>query len=366
MRRIINVWIVTGVLAASGCDTAIEDRPRGEGQRAADLGTCEDLGYAGICVGDVSLWYENAACRVRDCASEGKTCGHISASSGYGCLEGPQGSTAFPCSEVGYEGACLSDDLLVWVDNASCRWADCGSDGRSCAWTEAVGYDCVDGGWSDDGPAPDDPLYVVGVRLQPTQAKWVRHIGEEIVPGMRGTRADRIAKAAVVAWWSLKEGVLDLQDPLSYSNCHFPPDQHIGPVDVCPNAGNAWQVGISAVQAAWRSLADVEALAADVHPEKTSTQILVDAASTAGHGPATTTGQTVASSTGRLRLSWLLRDGAVGFEAQYPVVHQECFADAKSWCFGAGWSTSATFAANAWTSKQAIADLETIFDTLAP
>jgi hypothetical protein len=183
---------------------------------------------------------------------------------------------------------------------------------------------------------------------------------------MVGSRSQRIAKAATVSWWSLKEGVLNLSNPLSYSNCHFPPDQRIGPVDVCPNPDHAWQVGISGVQAAWRSLADVEALAANVHPQKSSAQVLTDAANTAGLGPATATGQTIVSSTGRLRLSWLLRDGAVGFEAQYPVVQQECFVDGLYWCFGTGWSTSAAFAPNYGTAVQAVADLEAIFDERAP
>jgi hypothetical protein len=333
-----------------------------EGTRAESSPSCASLGYEGTCVGEVSVWHEGGACRIRDCGNEGKTCGLISAQVGYGCLGGSEGSTAFDCEDLGYEGACLSGDVLAWTEGGKCRWADCGSSAQACGWTDEVGYDCAEPVAGDEA----GPLYVVGTQLGAGQAAWVRHIAKAIVPQMKGSRADRIAKAAEVTWWSLKEGVLELDDPLSYSNCHFPPDQHIGPLDVCPDPNNAWQVGISGVQAAWRTLADVEALTASVHPGMTSTDVLVDAAEEAGFPASSATGQAIAGSSGRLRLSWVLRDGAVGFEAQYPVVHDECFVQGLYWCFGAGWPSSATFAPDVWTSEQAVSDLEAIFDVLSP
>lgn len=287
----------------SACFEGVDDGAPDE--RAGNIGTCDDLGYIGTCLGDVSLWYENGMCRVRDCASEDRECGWISNSAGWGCLGGSGGAAA-------------------------------------------------------------GPMIVAGTQLGTNRAKWVEHVAKQIVPEMIGSRSERIEKAAVVTWWSLKEGVLDLANPLSYSNCHFPPDQHIGPLSVCPNANNAWQVGISGVQAAWRTLADVEALAKQVHPGSSITEILVDAAQTAGYGPGTSTGQTIASATGRLRLSWLLRDGATGFEAQYPVVQDECFVDGLYWCFGSGWGATAAFAPNRTKALEAIADLEAILDRLAP
>lgn len=364
-------------LLTIACDEAA-DRGGGEHEvaRAESSPSCASLGYDGTCVGDVSVWHEGGACRIRDCESEGKTCGLISAQAGYGCLGGTQGSTTFDCESLGYEGACLSGDVLAWTEGDACRWADCAASGQACGWTDEVGYDCVEAGAGDDGAGDDDggggggddggPLIVVGTQLGAGQAQWVRHIAKEIVPQMKGSRADRIAKAAEVTWWSLKEGVLELSNPLSYSNCHFPPDQHIGALDVCPNPNNAWQVGISGVQAAWRTLADVEALSASVHPGMSSTDVLVNAAAVAGFSAGSATGQAIAGSTGRLRLSWLLRDGAVGFEAQYPVVHDECFVQGLYWCFGAGWPSSATFAPDVWTSQQAVNDLEAIFAALSP
>jgi hypothetical protein len=217
------------------------------------------------------------------------------------------------------------------------------------------------------------PISVRGTVLDPTQAQWVRHVATEVVPQMRGSRAQRIDKAAHVLWWSLKEGILRLDDALSYSNCHVPPDTRIGPTDVCPNPNNAWQVGVSGVQAGWRTLADVEALAADVHPQRSIGETLVAASEAAGFGAASATGSTIAQSTGRLRLSWLLRDGAVGFEAQYPAVQGECFQTFASgwehtcaWCFGSGWDDSAAFAPSRAAAETSVADLAGLLSDLAP
>lgn len=227
----------------------------------------------------------------------------------------------------------------------------------------------------DPGDGADDggPLYVRGRALTPQQAAWVRYVAREVVPELRGTRSQRIDKAAHVAWWSLKEGVLDLSNALSYSNCHFPPDRHIGPLEVCPSPDNPWQVGVAGVQAAWRSLESVEALASSVHPDRSIRSVLSGAADAAGFAPGTAVGDTVASSTGRLRLSWLLRDAAVGFEAQHPTVQGECFVECSAgwertcaWCFGSGWDTTAAFAPTQSAARQSIADLRDHFDRLAP
>jgi hypothetical protein len=142
----------------------------------------------------------------------------------------------------------------------------------------------------------------------------------------------------------------------------MPPDQHIGPVEICPDPGNAWQVGLAAVQATWRTLDDVEALALTVFPQKSVDEVLVEAAAKAGLGASTSLGQTVASSTDRLRLSWLLRHSPVGFEAEYPVVRGDCFVGVvEGWCFN-----SAPFATSQIEAQQAISDLTAIVETLSP
>ncbi len=111
-------------------------------------------------------------------------------------------------------------------------------------------------------------LTVRGVKLSARQELWVRYIGEHVVPLVPGTAAERIDKSAYVAWWALKEGVLDTNNPLSYSNCSIPPDKHIGPVEVCPNPKNAWQVGISGVQATYTTPATATALASTITPAR--------------------------------------------------------------------------------------------------
>jgi len=214
--------------------------------------------------------------------------------------------------------------------------------------------------------SPPGPLQVRGVQLDAEQELWVRYIAAQVVPLVPGSASERIDKSATVTWWALKEGVLNVNNPLSYSNCSIPPDQHIGPVELCPNPDHAWQVGLSGVQAAWRTLESVETVALTVFPQQSIGELLVDAASTAGFGATTALGQTIASSADRLRLSWLLRHSPVGFEAQYPTVHGQCFVNIETWCFGSGNDTSAAFAPTQAGAEQAIADLVAIFQNLSP
>ncbi len=209
-------------------------------------------------------------------------------------------------------------------------------------------------------------LSVRGVKLSARQELWVRYIAEHIVPKLPGTKAERIDKAAYVAWWSLKEGVLDTNNPLAYSNCSIPPDKHIGPVEICPNAKNAWQVGISGVQATYTSVDTAEQIAQMAYPQLSLLEVLAEAAPTAGYGVQTALGQAIITSNDRLRLSWLLRTGPVGFAAQYSPVYNECFVSMKSWCFGSGWPSSASFAPTQAGAKQAVTDLMSIFQSLSP
>lgn len=209
-------------------------------------------------------------------------------------------------------------------------------------------------------------LYVRGVKLDAEQELWVRYIAEHVVPELPGSPAERFDKGAYVAWWSLKEGVLNVNNPLSYSNCSIPPDKHIGPVELCPNPKNAWQVGLSGVQVTYNTLEGIEQTAAAVFPGRTIAGTLSAAAVAAGFGETTSLAQTIVGSADRLRLSWLLRSGATGFEAQYPAVHSQCFVSAKTWCFGTGWPASASFAPTQADAQQAVADLKAIFQELSP
>jgi hypothetical protein len=113
----------------------------GDTNATSSKASCADLGYDGKCVGDVSIWSEDGRCRVRDCGGEGKTCGHISASVGYGCLGGTAGARVSDCSSFGYDGKCFGD-VLVWVENGACRSADCGARGKTCGPDGVNGNNC--------------------------------------------------------------------------------------------------------------------------------------------------------------------------------------------------------------------------------
>ena len=103
---------------------------------------CDALGYEGECRGDTSVWSDGGKCLVRDCASEGKTCGFIAEGVGFGCLGGSEGSSVFDCGDVGFEGICNDDGTLVWAEGGACHVVSCRDLGRGCGWTESIGYDC--------------------------------------------------------------------------------------------------------------------------------------------------------------------------------------------------------------------------------
>ncbi len=336
---------------------------------SSDGAQCDALGYDGTCIADVSMWSEGGHCRVRDCGGEGKTCGLISDAAGWGCLEGTAGSSAFECNALDYEGTCLSGDVLVWVEKGACKVHDCAADGRRCGWRDpSIGNDCIgdgDGGGADEGGG-QATLVVAGHELWAREAEWVAYIAREVVPLLEGSREERLTAAARVTWWSLKEGVLDLDDALSYSNCSGPAgDQHIGPIDVC-GADRPWQVGLSGAQVPWPYV-DVEDTALALYPGQDLTDVLWATAVSAGHHPSTSSvGAAIVASTGDLRRSWLLRNPAVGFTDQTLVVTSECIDQSLSWCYGTGWDTSARYATDRATALDAMDDLYRILDTLAP
>lgn len=113
----------------------------GTSDPAPSTATCNDLGYTGTCVGKVSIWAENNTCKVRDCGAEGKTCGYISSTVGYGCIGGSTGATTLTCGTLGYTGKCMSN-VLVWAQDGLCKYVNCSSTGRTCMWDGANGYNC--------------------------------------------------------------------------------------------------------------------------------------------------------------------------------------------------------------------------------
>lgn len=201
--------------------------------------------------------------------------------------------------------------------------------------------------------------------MSATEAAWIHYIAYCVLPPT-GDRATRLAEAAPVAWWSLKEGVLDVKNAVAYNNCHKNgTDQIIPPTEVCPS-GAAWQVGVSAVQVPNVTLAALEAAAPTLVPNRTEDELLAATAIEAGYAAGTAEHDAIVASTGDLRRAWLLHASVLGFHFQSPIVTSECVTQAKSWCYGTGWTASASFAPTKPAALQAIADVQAILDALAP
>lgn len=209
---------------------------------------------------------------------------------------------------------------------------------------------------------------VNGHALDSAEAGWVHYVAYCVVPVIQGTRATRLTNASQVTWWALKEGVLDVSnpDPVGFSLCQQGGSGvDIGPTTACA-AGQAWQVGASAIQATCCSQTQVDNMAATLFPGKTTDQVIAMAAAEAGYLPGTATADAIVASTGYLRISWLLRSSPIGFTFQVPIVASECVTGQKSWCYGTGWSQSASFAPTRSAAMQSISDLDGILDLLSP
>jgi hypothetical protein len=209
---------------------------------------------------------------------------------------------------------------------------------------------------------------VNGHALDNAEAGWVHYVAYCVVPVIQGARDARLTDASQVTWWSLKEGVLDVSnpDPVGFSLCQQGgKGVHIGPTTACAT-GQAWQVGASAIQVPCCSQSSVDSMAAKLYPGKTTDQVVAMAATEAGYLPGTSTGDAIVASTGYLRVSWLLRSSPVGFSFQAPIVASECITGQKSWCYGSGWSQTASFAPTKAGAMQSISDLHGILDLLSP
>ena len=114
----------------------------GGGGGGSPPATCADLGYAGACFGNVSVWSDGGRCPVRDCAAEKKTCGLISSAEGKGCLGGTSGAVVSDCGSLGYDGRCFGT-TLVWAENGACKAVDCASRGKRCGADGANGNNCL-------------------------------------------------------------------------------------------------------------------------------------------------------------------------------------------------------------------------------
>ncbi len=208
---------------------------------------------------------------------------------------------------------------------------------------------------------------VNGHAMTAQQASWISYFAWCAVPLLQGTRDDRLTAASTVSWWALKEGVLDASqsDPIGFSRCGAGRDHDIGPLERCA-IGSPWQVGASGVQPSCCSLSTVEGTAAALFPEMTEDQILSGTAVEAGYPVGSTEHTRIIGSRGVRRASWLLRVTAIGFLHQAPIVTDECITASKSWCYGTGWPTSASYAPDRPSAMRAMSDVRAILDMLSP
>jgi hypothetical protein len=287
------------------------------------------------------------------------------------------GDASAAASETGADAGAPSVASPCFHNPGPEAWV-CNADGVTLARTKAgatetlrCAHGCValpDGFDSQcrprDGALGDT---VNGHAMTAQQASWVSYFAWCAVPLLQGTRDARLTSASTVAWWALKEGVLDVANPnpVGYSWCGAGGDHDIGPLETCA-AGSAWQVGASGIQAPCCSSSNVENTAAMLFPSMSDSELLSGAAVEAGYaiGSANNTG--IASSTDVLKTSWLLHVTAIGFTYQAPIVTNECITASDSWCFGTGWTTSANYAPDKASAMQSMSDLRAILDLLSP
>ena len=207
-------------------------------------------------------------------------------------------------------------------------------------------------------------LSVNGHKLSSTEDRWVRFIANQVVPQLSGDRRQQIRVASVATWWSLKEGVLDTPNPISYSNCGSS-NSRLGPLGVCPS-GKVWQVGLAGVQVPNFRDSDVLNAINGLWPGRSITDVLTEAVKFAGFSRNADPGAAIIASSGDLRKSWLLRDPTIGLTLVERNVVNECINGSKSWCYGTAWSQTNKYAPNRSAAMQSISDLTAIFEAITP
>jgi hypothetical protein len=206
---------------------------------------------------------------------------------------------------------------------------------------------------------------VNGRAMTAHQASWVSYFAWCAVPLLKGTRDVRLTTASTVAWWALKEGVLDSShsEPVGLSLCGR--NHPIRPLDRCA-IGAAWQVGASGIQASCCRLSKVERTAAMLFPGMTEAELLSGAAAEAGYPVGSAENTRIVGSTGAQRASWLLHVTAIGFFHQAPIVTSECITGSHAWCYGRKWIMSSFYAPDKPSAMRAMSDLRAILDVLSP
>ncbi len=256
---------------------------------------------------------------------------------------------------------------------------NCGSDGTTLTRTiggaletVACAHGCVPlpNGFDHQCRPRDGALtnVVNGHAMTLQETEWVHYFAFCAVPKLAGARPDRLTTTARVAWWALKEGVLDTSspNPVGFNLCGDGGTDHkIAPLATCAS-GAAWQVGASGIQVPCCTLASVEGAAVKLFPGTSIAELLRGAAAEAGYPAGTTDSDGIVAATGQVRIAWLLHVTAIGFTFQEPIVTSECITGSEKWCFSADWEPSSLYAANKASATSSIDDLHGILELLAP
>jgi hypothetical protein len=157
---------------------------------------------------------------------------------------------------------------------------------------------------------------LAGTALTASQVRWIDHVHRNVVAKLPGSASERVHTAAVVVWWALKEGALDVKpNPWRHNLCGA--NVPIGDLETC-NAG-AWQVGLSAIQPPNVTLAQVEGMARQIYPGVAIPELLGRIADEAGITDAGTR-SAITKSSGELEKAWLVRDPAIGIALGPPFI----------------------------------------------
>lgn len=191
------------------------------------------------------------------------------------------------------------------------------------------------------------------LQLNRTEERWVDYVAKHVVDKLEGSSAVKARAAALVTWWALKEGILDLPNPWRHNICHTGGDHPIGDLEVC--SSSIWQVGMAGIQPSNLTLSQIEAVARRIYPGQYLSSVLAKVAEDANVDE--TTKEAIVHSAGELRKAWLLRDPAIAFTMQAPFVDIGCIKGNRSWCYG-GWDTARRFASDASRVREVVGELE--------
>jgi len=208
---------------------------------------------------------------------------------------------------------------------------------------------------------------VNGHAMTVQQASWIHYFAWCAVPWLPGARDVRLTAASTVAWWALKEGVLDPSQsgPVGFSLCGHDRGRTISPLARCAS-GSPWQVGASGIQASCCTLGNLESTAGTLFPGMTEAQLLSGAAVEAGYRAESPERTGIVGSAGALRVSWLLRVTAIGFFYEGLIVTTECVTASRLWCYGRAWPTTASYAPDKPSAMRSMSNLRAILDVLSP